>query len=540
MEGWGEWKKRVRKYSIDPKYTEPYSPFQNKAELDIRELKRMIRRFQDKTRSPRRLWNYLVNLCANIRSFIAGTHPDLHGRSAFEQVHGWTPDISLYVMHGWYDVVAFLDNDNERKLACWLGPAEDYGGGDAVFLLPKSARPIVRSTVWALTPTERADRKDEIEDLLKSIDGKKCAQDEDAYYSTKAGPRPKRTTRGWRLLVEWNDGSSSWVSLADLKDSYPVQVADYAVVNNLTQEPAFRWWVPFVLKKRARILKKVKSKYWSTSHKYGLELPKSVAEALAIDKRTGTDFWRKAIEKEIRNVFPAFEFIEDDAAQVPPGYGFVDTYFVFDIKMDLTRKARLVARGSMTEATKEETFASVVSRDTVRLFFLLAALNDLELLSCDIQNAYLAAPNKEKVWTKFTDQLGPEYNGKRAIIAKALYDLWMRSALKPDGDKVYEYVISYVDDLIFQGINPKEFMGSLGQRFTLKPGSIKEPDTYLGVDVKKFRIPNSDDPDKVRWSFESTSYVKKAITDLEQELGEADLRLLPSAKTPCRADTDLN
>ena len=707
MEGWGEWKKRIRKYSIDPKYTEPYSPFQNKAEIDIRELKRMVRRFQDKTRSPRRLWNYLVNLCTNIRSFIAGTHPDLHGRSAFEQVHGWTPDISLYVMHGWYEVVAFLDYDNERKLACWLGPAEDYGGGDAAFLLPKSARPIVRSTFWALTPNERADRKDEIEDLLKSINekigdnktneevagelgndqlpridvfgewndaeveetkedslsrseadeytpeafdryltaeivtdrggellrgtvksrkrdsdgkpigssnpnplldtreylvcfedgteatytanliaeclysliddhgrqlqvmkeiidhdkGRNALNEEDAYYSTKAGPKPKRTTRGWRLLVEWNDGSSSWVPLADLKDSYPVQVADYAVLNNLTQEPAFRWWVPFILKKRERILKKIKSKYWSTSHKYGLKLPKSVAQALEIDKRTGTDFWKKAIEKEIRNVFPAFEFIEGDDAKVPPGYEFVDTYFVFDIKMDLTRKARLVARGNMTETTKEETFASVVSRDTVRLFFLLAALNDMELLSCDIQNAYLAAPNKEKVWTEFTDQLGPEYKGRKAIIAKALYglrssgrsfrdflalnlremgfvsskadpDLWMRGAVKSNGDAVYEYVISYVDDLVFQGVDPKAFMDSLGQRFTLKPGSIKEPDTYLGVDVKKFRIPNSDDPDKVRWAFESTSYVKKAIADLEKELEDADLRLLPNAKTP--------
>jgi hypothetical protein len=50
--------------------------------------------------------------------------------------------------------------------------------------------------------------------------------------------------------------------------------------------------------------------------------------------------------------------------------------------------------------------------------------------------------------------------------------------------------------------------------------------------VKKFRIPNSDDPDKVRWAFESTSYVKKAINDLERELEEADLRLLPNAKTP--------
>ncbi|KAI2503562.1 Reverse transcriptase (RNA-dependent DNA polymerase) [Fragilaria crotonensis] len=380
MEGWGEWKKRIRKYSIDPKYTEPYSPFQNKAELDIRELKRMIRRFQDKTRSPRRLWNYLVNLCG-IRSFVAG-------------------HIRIY------------------KDAL---PSNRSMGGHQIF----------RSTLCMV----------------------------------------------------------------------------------------------------------------------------------AIDKRTGTDFWTKAIEKEIRNVFPAFEFIEDDDTKVPPGYEFVDTYFVFDIKMDLTRKARLVARGNMTEATKEQTFASVVSRDTVRLFFLLAALNDLDLLSCDIQNAYLAAPNKEKVWTKFTDQLGPEYNGKRAIIAKALYglrssgrsfrdylaknlrelgfasskadpDLWMKAAVKPNGDKVYEYVISYVDDLIFQGIDPEGFMDALGQRFTLKPGSIKEPDTYLGVDIKKFRIPDSDEPDKVRWAFESTSYVKKAIADLEKELEDADLRLLPNAKTP--------
>lgn len=88
----------------------------------------------------------------------------------------------------------------------------------------------------------------------------------DAFYSTKTGPRPKRSTRGWRLLVEeWKDGSTR-VPLKDLKDSYPVQVADYAELNNLTQEPAFQWWVPLVIKKRNRILKKVKSKYWSTSH----------------------------------------------------------------------------------------------------------------------------------------------------------------------------------------------------------------------------------------------------------------------------------
>ena len=38
--------------------------------------------------------------------------------------------------------------------------------------MPKSARPIVRSTFWALTPDEQTDRREEIEDLLKSIDNK--------------------------------------------------------------------------------------------------------------------------------------------------------------------------------------------------------------------------------------------------------------------------------------------------------------------------------------------------------------------------------
>ena len=708
MEGWGEWKKRIRKYGIEPRYTEPYSPFQNKAELDIRELKRKIRRFQERSRSPKRLWNYLAVLCAKIRSFIAGTQPDLQGRCAYEHVFGWTPDISVFVMHEWYEVIAFLDSDQETKLACWLGPAEDYGGGDAAFLLPKSGRPIVRSTFWSLTPNEVIDKQTDIRELHESINAKigndksdrdvaqeigddhfalhdlfmesdddyahadaalndlrrpeaddyspeafdeylkaeikatrgdallrgtvigrkrdrdglptgranpnplldtreylvcfedgtediytanliaeslyshvddagrrlqamqeivehqklasAIADDDDAFYSTKSGRKPKRTTKGWRFLVEWKDGQTSWVPLSDLKDSYPLEVADYVVSNNLLNEPAFRWWVPFVIKKRDRVLNKVKSKYWSTSHKYGLELPKSVTHALDVDKRTGTDLWQKAIEKEIRNVFPAFDFLDNDAT-IPPGYSFVDTYFIFDIKMDLTRKARLVARGSMTEPTKEETFASVVSRDTVRLFFLLAALNDLELLSCDIQNAYLSAPNKEKVWTTFQDQLGPEYSGRKAIISKALYglrssgrsfrdflalnlremgftssradpDLWIRPAVKPDGDKIYEYVISYVDDLIFQGLAPNAFMDELGKRFTLKPGSIKEPDTYLGVDVKKFRIHNSDEPEKVRWAFESTSYIKKAIGEIEKELEDSNLKLLPNAKTP--------
>ena len=110
-------------------------------------------------------------------------------------------------------------------------------------------------------------RLQSMQEIVDHLKDDSALQVGDAYYSTKTGPKPKRTTKGWRLLVEWKDGSSSWIPLKDLKDAYPVQVADYAVANNLTLEPAFRWWVPFVLKKRECILQKVKTKYWSTSHK---------------------------------------------------------------------------------------------------------------------------------------------------------------------------------------------------------------------------------------------------------------------------------
>jgi hypothetical protein len=77
-----------------------------------------------------------------------------------------------------------------------------------------------------------------------------------------------------------------------------------------------------------------------------------VAEALKIDERTGTDFWRKAIEQEMKNVMPAFEFIDGDEA--PKFYKKIDCHMIFDVKMDLTRKARLVAGGGIPECFYEE------------------------------------------------------------------------------------------------------------------------------------------------------------------------------------------
>jgi hypothetical protein len=82
---------------------------------------------------------------------------------------------------------------------------------------------------------------------------------------------------------------------------------------------------------------------------------------------------------------------------------------IFDVKMDLTRKARFVAGGHLTETPTSITYSSVVSRDSIRLTFMLATLYDLEIIACDIGNAYLNALCQEKVWLV----AGPEFGHNR-------------------------------------------------------------------------------------------------------------------------------
>jgi hypothetical protein len=82
---------------------------------------------------------------------------------------------------------------------------------------------------------------------------------------------------------------------------------------------------------------------------------------------------------------------------------------IFDIKQeDFRRKARLVAGGHTTEAPATITYASVVSRESVCIALLLAALNDVEVKTADIENAYITASCSKNIYTV----LGPEFGSE--------------------------------------------------------------------------------------------------------------------------------
>ena len=150
---------------------------------------------------------------------------------------------------------------------------------------------------------------------------------------------------------------------------------------------------------------------------------------------------------------------------------------IFDVKLgeNFRRKARFVARDHTTETPMSLTYSSVVSRDSVHIILLIAALNDLKIMACNIQNSYLIVDCWEKIWTYAGPEFGSE-RGQLMIIKKALYrlksngavfwahladmlygigfisnkadpDVWIHPAVKPNGTEYYEYVMCYVDDI---------------------------------------------------------------------------------------------
>jgi len=385
----GTWPEIRKKWGIRQRLTEPYSPWQNRAESSVYEIKKAIKRMTRRSGSPKRLWNYLGEHVAAIRRLTAHDFYGLDGQVPEALYRGGIADISEYIQFDWYQYVWYFDQHKEKHLGRWIGVAKDVGAPMTFWILPKSGIPIPRSSVTSLTPEEMGsdgikeamrvldegikekigdhlkdeellpelgnvpaiddgpwDLEEEVDEpvepemskpeadewedpemfdkyigaeinlnrggqvlhgkvvgrkrdsegnpvghaannplldtreydvefidgsteaystnliaeamysqvddegrshvLLKEItdhrkDGSAVEKD-DAFFVSQSGRRcRRRTTKGWELNVTWKDGSSSWLPLRELKDSFPVQVAEYAVANKIAEEAAFAW-----------------------------------------------------------------------------------------------------------------------------------------------------------------------------------------------------------------------------------------------------------------------------------------------------------
>ena len=86
---------------------------------------------------------------SGIRSLTATSHPALDGRTPFELVHGYTPNISEYTLFEWFQWIKYHDSMDPGvwKVGRWLGPATHIGQGMAFNVLTEKGEVKVRSTV---------------------------------------------------------------------------------------------------------------------------------------------------------------------------------------------------------------------------------------------------------------------------------------------------------------------------------------------------------------------------------------------------------
>ena len=692
----GMFKKLLRRFGIFATYTEPYSPWQNRAEPAIGEVKKYARLLMQKTGTPIRLWCFCYEYSSNVLTLLANGRFELQGRTPYEAVLHYTPDISEYASFGWFDWCYYFDESTKSKNLCrWLGPAHQIGQSFCSYLILDNGQFIARSSVVAIPLEDMAShdlkvqmtkfmsnleskignhripefdpnvpssiyydafgdkfdddavdlpygeeildmktteidesyldsldeyiganvvipgrdalpvlakvkkrkrdadgipigqsnpnpildsrvyelefpdgRVDEYsvnvisENLMQQVDsdGWDCGLLEEiidfrkdsriavpvssGFVNTTSGQkRPVITTKGWDLKVKWKDQSTSWIPLAALKESNPVEVSEFAIASGISSEPAFRWWVHKTIRRRDRLIKKLKATYVRKGRmKFGIDVPGTVEQALALDTANGNTLWFDAINKEMVNSRIAFNLLER-GERPPPGFKEITCHLIFDIKLDLTRKARYVAGGHLTKVPTHMTYSSVVSRDTVRIGFLIAALNGLDILAGDIQNAFLSAPTKEKIFFYAGDEWKSD-KGRVVVVVRALYglkssalqfrnflaetigntlgfkssladpDLWYKPSTDTNGFQYYSYILVYVDDLLIIDKSPSSYMAQIQQNFKVKESSIEEPKTYLGADTTKVYYPDG----SFAWTMGSESYVKKAIKNLKKNL----------------------
>ncbi len=91
-----------------------------------------------------------------------------------------------------------------------------------------------------------------------------------------------------------------------------------------------------MLKKHDQIISLVckrTTRYLKRTQNFSIEVPKTVKEALALDRKNGNTLWADAITKEMKEVCIAFNILPDGHS-APIGYQKIPCHMIFDVKME--------------------------------------------------------------------------------------------------------------------------------------------------------------------------------------------------------------
>jgi transposase len=117
----GDWKQTIDKYRIHGKRTKPYSPWQNRAEREIRELKKAVRRTLHASKAPPRMWCFALEWVTEIWRHTVHDIAALNERTPFEHYTGHTPNIAALCIYSFYDYCWYWVRDSQISRGCSVG-----------------------------------------------------------------------------------------------------------------------------------------------------------------------------------------------------------------------------------------------------------------------------------------------------------------------------------------------------------------------------------------------------------------------------------
>ena len=318
------------------------------------------------------------------------------------------------------------------------------------------------------------------------------------------------------VLVKWEDDQETWEPLKVIAKDDPVTCARYAMDNDLLDVPGwkrFRRYQKLNAKTMSRLIRqnKLRSKREGPKIKFGVRVPMNHKEAMKLDRENGDNQWANATKEEMDKIyeFETFESLGRNAT-VPRNHQKIKTWLIYDVKQDGRRRARLVCGGHMTDPSNDAYYSSVASLRSVRIAVLLGELNDLDVWVGDIKSAYLTSRTSEQVvfyagpefashgheghlmkvvgacyglrdsGARFHERLSDVLHQEGFVPSKADRDLWMKDC----GDH-YEYICTYVDDLLFVGKDPEMFFKRLREIHKFQLNGVGEPKYHLGGDFHR-------------------------------------------------------
>jgi hypothetical protein len=126
-----------------------------------------------------------------------------------------------------------LPQGGEAKKATVFGRKRDHDGRP---IGKRHANPLLDTRLYEVEFPEGRSYSVLSEIVDHRTNGHAISKD-DGFVEDRYGKRhPRITTRGWDLQVEWRDGSTTWVPLSELKESNPIEVAEYAGANKIAEE----------------------------------------------------------------------------------------------------------------------------------------------------------------------------------------------------------------------------------------------------------------------------------------------------------------